>query len=47
VGDSSVYLDHEVALPAFQNLPEVFQLRLAHVELAALDDIGLYVAGTR
>src|SRR4030081_1942387 len=27
VGDSSVYLDHEVALPAFQNLPEVFQLR--------------------
>src|ERR1700730_2863107 len=47
VGDSSVYLDHEVTLPAFQNLPEVFQLRLAHVELAALDDIGLYVAGDR
>src|SRR5204862_6314331 len=41
----SIHLDHEVLLPAIQDLPEMLQLRLAHVELATLDDIRLNVTG--
>src|ERR1700676_1691465 len=46
VRDRAVDLDHEVALPAVENTAEVLELLLAHVQLAALDDVRLYVART-
>src|SRR5690606_29227498 len=47
VRDGAVDLEHQVALPAEQDGAEVLQLLLAHVLLAALDDVRLYIARTR
>src|ERR1700693_6075060 len=44
VRDGAIDLDHEVTLPVVENGAEVLELRLAHVQLAALDDVRLYVA---
>src|SRR5688572_20448290 len=42
--DGAVHFDHEVAFPGEQDEAEVLELLLAHVLLAALDDVGLDVA---
>src|SRR5690348_3798992 len=44
VRDRAVDLDHQIALPAIEDVAEVLELFLAHVLLAALDDVGLNVA---
>ena len=46
VRDGAVDFDHQVALPAVEDAAEVLELLLAHVLLAALDDVRLYVART-
>src|SRR5690606_37024804 len=46
VRDGAVDLEHQVALPAEQDGAEMLQLLLAHVLLAALDDVRLYIART-
>ncbi len=45
--DSAVDFDHQVPLPAIQNVAKVLRLLLAHVLFAALDDVRLNVARTR
>src|SRR4029077_15554005 len=47
VRDGSIHLDHQVALPGVENVAEVLELLLVHVQLAALDDVGLYIARSR
>src|SRR5262249_4340501 len=42
MGDRTVHLDHQVALPAIEDVAEVLALLLAHVLLATLGDIRLY-----
>src|SRR5262249_4521970 len=44
VRDRAIDLHHQIALPAVENVAEVLELLLAHVQLAALDDVRLYVA---
>ncbi len=44
--DRAVDFDHQIALPAIEDVAEVLELFLVHVQLAALGDIRLYVAGT-
>ena len=46
VRDGAVDFDHQVALPAVEDAAEVLELLLAHVLLAALDDVRLYIART-
>ena len=46
VRDGPIDFHHQIALPAFENLPKVIELLAAHVLLAALDDVRLYVTRT-